>query len=34
MIEIAISAEGLGKRYRIGALARQTTMRERLTHVI
>ena len=24
MSEIAISADGLGKRYRIGALARQT----------
>jgi lipopolysaccharide transport system ATP-binding protein len=31
MTDIAITAEGLGKRYRIGALARQTTMGERLT---
>jgi ABC-type polysaccharide/polyol phosphate transport system ATPase subunit len=34
MTDIAITAEGLGKRYRIGALARQTTMRERLTHAM
>src|ERR1700691_689746 len=34
MTEIAISAEGLGKRYRIGAVARQTTMGERLTHAM
>jgi ABC-type polysaccharide/polyol phosphate transport system ATPase subunit len=34
MSEIAISASGLGKRYRIGAHARQTTMRERLTHAM
>jgi lipopolysaccharide transport system ATP-binding protein len=34
MTEIAISAEGLGKRYRIGALARQTTIGERLTHAL
>ncbi|HLJ15261.1 MAG TPA: polysaccharide ABC transporter ATP-binding protein [Bryobacteraceae bacterium] len=34
MKDIAISAEGLGKRYRIGALARQTTMGERLTHAL
>src|SRR5260221_10819897 len=34
MSDIAISAEGLGKRYRIGALARQTTMGERLTDVM
>jgi lipopolysaccharide transport system ATP-binding protein len=34
MSELAISAEGLGKRYRIGALARQTTMGERLTHAM
>src|SRR5579871_5339270 len=34
MSEIAISAQGLGKRYRIGALARQTTIGERLTHAI
>src|SRR5579863_5643864 len=34
MTDIAISAEGLGKRYRIGALARQTTMGERLTHAM
>jgi lipopolysaccharide transport system ATP-binding protein len=34
MSDIAISAEGLGKRYRIGALARQTTMGERLTHAM
>ena len=32
MSEIAIRADLLGKRYRIGALARQMTMRERLTH--
>jgi lipopolysaccharide transport system ATP-binding protein len=34
MSDIAITADGLGKRYRIGALARQTTMGERLTHAI
>jgi ABC-type polysaccharide/polyol phosphate transport system ATPase subunit len=34
MSDIAISAEGLGKRYRIGALARQSTMGERLTHAM
>ena len=34
MSEIAISAEGLGKRYRIGAVARQTTMGDRLTHMM
>src|SRR5579862_3647881 len=34
MTEIAISAEGLGKRYRIGAVARQTTLGERLTHAM
>src|SRR6202167_4629824 len=34
MTEIAISAEGLGKRYRIGAVARQTTMGDRLTHLM
>ena len=34
MSDIAISAEGLGKCYRIGALARQTTMGERLTHAM
>src|SRR5579863_4313922 len=34
MTDIAISAEGLGKRYRIGALARQTTMGERITHAM
>ena len=34
MSDIAISAIGLGKRYRIGALARQTTMGERLTHAM
>ncbi len=34
MSDIAISANGLGKRYRIGALARQTTMGERLTHAM
>jgi len=34
MSEIAISADGLGKRYRIGAVARQTTMGERLTHMM
>jgi lipopolysaccharide transport system ATP-binding protein len=34
MSDIAISAVGLGKRYRIGALARQTTMGERLTHAM
>jgi ABC-type polysaccharide/polyol phosphate transport system ATPase subunit len=34
MNDIAISAEGLGKRYRIGGPARQTTMGERLTHAM
>src|SRR5258708_22908862 len=34
MSDIAIYANGLGKRYRIGALTRQTTMRERLTHAM
>jgi ABC-type polysaccharide/polyol phosphate transport system ATPase subunit len=34
MSEIAISAEGLGKRYRIGAVARQASMGERLTHMM
>jgi lipopolysaccharide transport system ATP-binding protein len=34
MSDIAISADGLGKRYRIGALTRQTTMGERLTHAM
>ena len=34
MSDIAISASGLGKRYRIGAIARQTTMGERLTHAM
>jgi len=34
MSEIAISAEGLGKRYRIGAVARQSTLGERLTHAM
>jgi ABC-type polysaccharide/polyol phosphate transport system ATPase subunit len=34
MTDIAISAEGLGKRYRIGALARQTTLGDRLTHAM
>jgi ABC-type polysaccharide/polyol phosphate transport system ATPase subunit len=34
MSDIAIAADGLGKRYRIGALARQTTMGERLTHAM
>lgn len=34
MSEIAIIAEGLGKRYRIGALARQMTLGERLTHLL
>jgi len=34
MSEIAISVQGLGKRYRIGALARQSTIGERLTHVM
>ena len=31
MSDIAISASGLGKRYRIGPLARQVTLGERLT---
>ncbi len=34
MSDIAISAQGLGKLYRIGALARQTTMGERLVHAM
>jgi ABC-type polysaccharide/polyol phosphate transport system ATPase subunit len=34
MSDIAIAAGGLGKRYRIGSLARQTTMGERLTHAM
>jgi lipopolysaccharide transport system ATP-binding protein len=34
MSDIAISANGLGKLYRIGALARQTTMGERLTQAM
>ena len=34
MSDIAISAQGLGKRYRIGALARQGTIGERLTHAM
>jgi ABC-type polysaccharide/polyol phosphate transport system ATPase subunit len=34
MTDVAIFAEGLGKRYRIGALARQMTMGERLTHLM
>jgi lipopolysaccharide transport system ATP-binding protein len=34
MSDIAISAERLGKRYRIGALARQMTMGERITHLM
>jgi ABC-type polysaccharide/polyol phosphate transport system ATPase subunit len=34
MSEIAILAEGLGKRYRIGALARPMTMGERLTNLM
>jgi lipopolysaccharide transport system ATP-binding protein len=34
MSDIAIRAEGLGKRYRIGALSRQMTMREKLTHAM
>jgi ABC-type polysaccharide/polyol phosphate transport system ATPase subunit len=34
MSDIAISALGLGKRYRIGALTRQTTLGERLTHAM
>src|SRR6267154_1231168 len=34
MSDIAIYANGLGKRYRIGALTRQTTIRERLTHTM
>jgi ABC-type polysaccharide/polyol phosphate transport system ATPase subunit len=34
MSDIAISAEGLGKRYRISAVARQMTMGERLTHAM
>lgn len=34
MTDIAIIAEGLGKRYRIGALARPMTLGERLTHLL
>src|SRR5580700_657001 len=34
MSEIAITAEGLGKRYRIGALAHQMSLGERLTHLM
>src|SRR5580704_2411254 len=34
MSEIAITAERLGKRYRIGALALQMTLGERLTHLM
>jgi ABC-type polysaccharide/polyol phosphate transport system ATPase subunit len=34
MSNVAISASGLGKRYRIGALARQTTLGDRLTHAM
>jgi ABC-type polysaccharide/polyol phosphate transport system ATPase subunit len=34
MSDIAIFAEGLGKRYRIGGPVRQTTMGERLTHAM
>ena len=34
MSDIAISASGLGKRYRIGALARQATLGERLTQAM
>jgi ABC-type polysaccharide/polyol phosphate transport system ATPase subunit len=34
MSELAITAEGLGKRYRIGALALQMTLGERLTHLM
>src|SRR3984957_4513734 len=34
MSDIAILAEALGKRYKIGALVRQTTMGERLTHAM
>ncbi len=34
MNEHAIIAEGLGKRYRIGALAQQKTLGERLTHAM
>lgn len=34
MTDIAIIAERLGKRYRIGALARQTTLGERLTYAM
>jgi ABC-type polysaccharide/polyol phosphate transport system ATPase subunit len=34
MSDIAISASGLGKRYRIGALSRQMSMREKLTHAL
>jgi lipopolysaccharide transport system ATP-binding protein len=33
-VSIAIHVESLGKRYRIGALTRQTSMRERLTHAM
>jgi ABC-type polysaccharide/polyol phosphate transport system ATPase subunit len=34
MSDVAIIAEGLGKRYRIGALAQQKTLGERLTHAM
>ena len=34
MSDIAIYANALGKRYRIGALTRQTSMRERLTYAM
>lgn len=34
MSNVAICASGLGKRYRIGALARQTTLGERLTQAM
>ena len=34
MSELAIRGEGLGKRYRIGALSHQITLRERITHAM
>ncbi|HEX3376290.1 MAG TPA: ABC transporter ATP-binding protein, partial [Candidatus Acidoferrales bacterium] len=34
MSEIAICGVGLGKRYRIGALSHQTSLRERITHTM
>jgi ABC-type polysaccharide/polyol phosphate transport system ATPase subunit len=34
MTNVAISANGLGKRYRIGALSSQMTLGERLTHAM